>query len=714
MRTARTAVPVRELPQEHPECFHGDNVTNIHYHGTHVSPLPHQDYVLVNVYPFGSTGVPTNKENYAVGMYQTDINPLPWNQAPGTHWYHPHKHGSTSLQVLNGLSGSLIITGAFDDWLNQLYGNNLVDRVLVIQQVTDELNFFALGVPNYPPQALVNGFATPTIKMRPGEIQRWRFIGATMQASAALEIGFDPRIKDAFQIAQDGVQFAWQNYARQPYRDVEGTYSNFKLYPGNRADFLIKAPDVKGTYSVDSRVVAGGLAATVKKLFPPELTMAMRVPPMQEMEKAMAAGKPPVDAGGSPLLFTIEVSGAEAPPTRFPATPPITPPVVGGPPTDPACAGPQKPDYCWPATPSYLADLPAPPNPNVPRKLDFTIDGNNGALPNSFWINNSQYNEKCAGATMALGSTEDWQVTNKLGRDGNIRMLPHPFHIHINPFQVHQDGDRKFDPPYIWQDTIALPTKGATDRPAGPIWSNQDAQVKCPRACAADNATWNGQWTTVEPGKLSVCGCVQNETSVLIRHRFDDYTGAYVIHCHFLGHEDRGMMWNVQTVCKPDQPWMFGTTQTNGGPDVCPGAKPSKALPKCKGRRDDGLLSDAWRTAREARGSAGWSRLRAASAPRGWSGRCGAGPPTMLARSRHYPVADRFRRVPAARLLRRRRRQTAPTSPWSRAPSTGRPLPWCAFIPSASPARSSPRSGATAASSSKRRWRRSGGRGRGC
>ena len=30
-------------------------------------------------------------------------------QAPGTHWYHSHKHGSTSLNMFNGMSGALII-----------------------------------------------------------------------------------------------------------------------------------------------------------------------------------------------------------------------------------------------------------------------------------------------------------------------------------------------------------------------------------------------------------------------------------------------------------------------------------------------------------------------------------------------------------------------------------------------------------------------------
>lgn len=43
---------------------------------------------------------------------------------------------------------------------------------------------------------------------------------------------------------------------------------------------------------------------------------------------------------------------------------------------------------------------------------------------------------------------------------------------------------------------------------AGPIWSNDEAKEICPSICASYGGTWNGQWTTVVEGKMSVCGCV--------------------------------------------------------------------------------------------------------------------------------------------------------------------------------------------------------------
>lgn len=47
----------------------------------------------------------------------------------------------------------------------------------------------------------------------------------------------------------------------------------------------------------------------------------------------------------------------------------------------------------------------------------------------------------------------------------------------------------------------------AVDVPAGPIWNNDDAKVKCPAVCIAAGGTWDGNWHTTIEGRASVCNC---------------------------------------------------------------------------------------------------------------------------------------------------------------------------------------------------------------
>ena len=96
----------------------------------------------------------------------------------------------------------------------------------------------------------------------------------------------------------------------------------------------------------------------------------------------------------------------------------------------------------------------------------------------------------------------------------------------------------------------------------------------------AHAGTWKGQWATTVPGKQSVCGCNYTGNGyVKLRHRYLEFTGEYVLHCHFLGHEDRGMMFGVQTVCH-DDPKSFGKAKLGGQPECVPGNL-IPAAPQC-------------------------------------------------------------------------------------------------------------------------------------
>ena len=42
---------------------------------------------------------------------------------------------------------------------------------------------------------------------------------------------------------------------------------------------------------------------------------------------------------------------------------------------------------------------------------------------------------------------------------------------------------------------------------AGPIWNQQDAELKCPSVCAREEGEWTGAWLTKQWNVYSVCAC---------------------------------------------------------------------------------------------------------------------------------------------------------------------------------------------------------------
>lgn len=432
--------PTKPFTPEPPNCFHGDNSTNFHMHGSHVSPQPHQDYVGLELLPFGATPpehATHTRGDLAIGSYQYNVDRIRYEQAEGTHWYHAHKHGSTALQVLNGLVGTFLIRGAFDTELERLFKSQggLRDRLLVVQQLQEKQSGLGNDPPG-PPDPLINGQANPILTMRPGEVQRWRFVGATMQDSARIDIGFPQKLAnppEVRQITMDGVQFAPENYQCQPILRgpdcLPGTaddsfkdLNNFTLAPGNRVDVLIKAPVKPGRYVMTFRVNA--------KL-------------NKNDQKRLEA------------RFAKEVAAAALTGTR----PPLLTLVVAG---DPASAElPSEADF--PKLPAFLADISGP---FKARSVAYQMKDQATLDKVQFSINNAPYDPSCVNETLTLDVPEQWTLSNDSG-------IAHPFHIHTNPFQMVSEllwvnGKKQvlaYKPPYVWRDTIPIPT-ASTSKPA--------------------------------------------------------------------------------------------------------------------------------------------------------------------------------------------------------------------------------------------------------
>mgnify|MGYP000710391416 CR=1 FL=1 len=495
---------------EPPNCFHGNNSTTFHFHGFHVSPQLGQDFVGIELRPPLPAGVDeaelphhsSHGENGVVQYGHSDYNvdPLRYTQAPGTHWYHAHKHGSTALQVLNGLAGAFKVRGEFDAQLDEYFetkgGGPLQDRLLVIQQIQEKQP--GLGGADQTNAMLINGQANPIVTMKKGEIQRWRFLGATMQSAAALQIGFpdvegkkSPKLR---QIAMDGVQFSPDNYACQPFLNNpdcsevpdESSFDEltaFNLSPGNRIDILIQAPLEAG-----SHCMVYDITTVLNKKAQENADTIHRI-------RAEAVEGTCGDIGTLGPLFTLIVEEDEEQPMSFP----------------------EGDDY--PAMASFLADIPPVTDPSLINDIYYQMVGQGTGTSTQFWINQAKYNPNCANETLTLDKPEQWTLWN------NNSQVAHPFHIHQNPFQLLSMSNRtpnEFTYP-VWRDTLPIPQ--ATTSGLEPNSDPNDP-----------NAPWG---------------------HAKLRYVAKEFTGLFVNHCHILGHEDRGMMQNTQSACA-DGNW--GTT----------------------------------------------------------------------------------------------------------------------------------------------------------
>lgn len=118
------------------------------------------------------------------------------------------------------------------------------------------------------------------------------------------------------------------------------------------------------------------------------------------------------------------------------------------------------------------------------RTLDFSSNDEEGR----YMINGKVFDSERVDQQVRLGDVEEWTLRNMDDDE-------HPFHIHINDFQVMSINDQPYDAHGL-QDTVVLPGHG----------------------------------------------------EVVIRIPFEDFAGKFVYHCHIMFHGDGGMMGVVEVV----------------------------------------------------------------------------------------------------------------------------------------------------------------------
>jgi suppressor of ftsI len=188
------------------------------------------------------------------------IIPSAGRQGPGLFWYHPHRHGFVTKQMLGGLSGGLVVDGS--ETLFPIL-KDLPERFFLIKHAEPGGGREVISV---------NGQMNPVVEIRPGEMQFWRIanVGATLFSP------FQIQGMPLYVIATDGHPLS------RP-RPI----SEFLLGPGQRIDAIAIGPPA-GEYPMGTLLFKN---------------MAWRDPfPAQQVATIVSSGRPASVDGVSEVM----------------------------------------------------------------------------------------------------------------------------------------------------------------------------------------------------------------------------------------------------------------------------------------------------------------------------------------------------------------------------------------------------------------------------
>lgn len=426
---------------------HDFNMTNLHGHGLHVQP----NLATVDpADPCEGDGCAAGKKYYGDNVL---IDVMPGTSAryrwdldedgvhhEGTDWYHPHMHGSTAIQVMDGAAGALIIEGDTDEVAGVAKAK---ERVMVMTQTPidhehtvplkdgedcteDNLSVTDFIAVESLRATLINGKLKPRLVTAPDQVERWRIVYAGSPdemgmklhvAKDALCAEFDKTPIELTQIARDGITLP------QFYKS-----DTVWVSPGYRADVMVKMPSQKQTLCLVSRRVAD-MQGTVMAIIEVDESAGKATELNMPKEADVSAHAPPTSWMGVVDGKMTEVSCDTVKTTHQKVV--LLAPTPGD--TPPDLSSDVSVSSCDPSHQMHGPDPNAPvcicPAPNIScRRFDRRRD---------------------------LGYRSDRLATVDTSERWQIRAFDgHPFHIHINPFLVCPNKSNK-EPNFAhWRDTM--------------------------------------------------------------------------------------------------------------------------------------------------------------------------------------------------------------------------------------------------------------------
>jgi FtsP/CotA-like multicopper oxidase with cupredoxin domain len=504
------------------------NTTNLHAHGSHVSPdfatgggCVQQGTLQCRACSGDNEGAPecfSGDDVISViepGMgrrYRWDIDEDSTHHE-GLNWYHPHIHGSTAIQVASGAVGAWIVRGAMD----QVPGmDNARERLLIYSspQLTDNgYEPLADGVPctentitfdRFAPLAdtsalqtnLINGIRRPRMILAPGQIERWRLLHTAPVDEVFLSLvrGTDSEcsnwdVSDAIalpQVARDGLVMP------RPADGQGWPYAPEQVFmsPGYRIEALLDG----------SQMQHGDTWCLVAVRYAQESDSPLTDGPVgitepisqQDVLDRLNVGD---------VIAIVNVTDDAGPPTS--TTMPDLEAIAALAPASTSTDGTDLLQECERV--QAITDYDEI-DQLVAFQIGFSLEGPDACGCSDHNVNCQNYEHVSRerypyDRVLPLNTLEHWRVYAAF--DG------HPFHIHINPFFV-----------------CPLPPPES----AGP---NVQGYLYEPPF---------GHWRDTYLINLG------RYADVLTEYR--THTGSYVFHCHKLTHEDHGMM-ELMRVCDP-------------------------------------------------------------------------------------------------------------------------------------------------------------------
>jgi suppressor of ftsI len=380
---------INDLPAQSPDscainpCM---DMTNLHFHGLSVSPDAPQDDVLTML------AKPGHVLHYSVR--------IPRDHPPGLFWYHTHPHGESHRQVLDGMSGAIVIEG-MERYVPEV--ERLPERVIVVRgrsiehdpnaaALTRDVEIPAKGCGGEAEAVeeifTVNGAIRPQIEIAPKERQFWRIVNASSDRYLDLQLD-----RQTFEIvALDGIPLA--------YRDPK--------HPTRLADHLLVAP--AGRLEAIVTGPPAGIRRTLR-------TLCVDTGPVGDPNPEMVLA----DLAPS----SSDQSTADLPPRQVHVIddrPPVYKPI----------------------------NL----EPLMKTAPDFTVTFTEDK--NGFYINGHKFAAAASPMTSArIGTYQHWRIVNATAE-------LHPFHIHQVHFLAYaQNGVPLANP--AWLDTVNVPYGGFVD-----------------------------------------------------------------------------------------------------------------------------------------------------------------------------------------------------------------------------------------------------------